>query len=119
MKCRWNLEVDESKQVLGGFLELTKEMTEKQMIAYVRKIARQYLLNSPNVSEYCIWAENENNDAQMFHISASRHWKGYIDIKIYDSIKKEFIVDTYKERYEREEQKWQEDMAKFRETYGL
>lgn len=119
MKYRWSLEVDDSKQILGGFLELTKELTEKQMIAYVRKIAREYLLNASNVNEYGIWAEDENNDDHSFHITASRHWKGYIDIRVYDATKREFIVDTAKDRYEREEQKWQEDMSKFRETYGL
>jgi len=51
MKYRWNLTVDDTKQILGGFLETTEEMSEKQMIAYVRKIAREYLLNDFNIKE--------------------------------------------------------------------
>ncbi len=119
MKYRWNLTVDDTKQIMGGFLELTKGLTEKQMIAYVRKIAREYILNSKNIDRYGIWAENEINDDYSFHITASRHWKGYIDILVFDSMKKEFIIDTAKERYEKEEQKWQEKMARFNAQYGL
>lgn len=119
MKYRWNLTVDDTKQILGGFLELTKEMTEKQMIAYVRKLAREFLISAEGVNKYGVWAEDESNDDHSFHITASRHWKGYIDIMVYDAVKQEIIVDTAKERREKEEQKWQEDMAKFYETYGL
>lgn len=119
MKYRWNLEVDDSKQILGGFLELTKELTEKQMIAYVRKIAREFMLNNPQLLQYGVWAEDENDDDHSFHITASRHWKGYIDIKVYDAQKRDFIVDTAKVRFEKEEREWQEEMAKFNEEYGL
>ncbi len=119
MKYRWNLEVDDTKQILGGFLELTKEMTEKQMIAYVRKFAREFMLNNSQISSYGVWAEDESDDDHSFHISASRHWKGFIDIQVYDAQKKEIIIDTAKERYEKEEQQWQEDMAKFNAQYGL
>lgn len=119
MKHRWNLTVDDTKQILGGFLETTEEMTEKQMIAYVRKIAREYMLNDSNISSYGVWAEDDNNDDHSFHISASRHWKGYIDILVYDAQKQEFIVDTAKDRLEKEECEWQEEMAKFNAEYGL
>lgn len=119
MKNRWNLTIDDTKQIMGGFLELTKEMTEKQMIAYVRKIAREIMLNNQNIEKYGVWAENENKDDNSFHITASRHWKGYIDILVYDSAKNEIIIDTAKERYEKEEQKWQEEMARFNAEYGL
>ncbi|MCM1139006.1 MAG: hypothetical protein NC453_10600 [Muribaculum sp.] len=119
MKNRWNLEIDDTKQILGGFLELTKEMTEKQMIAYVTKIARQYMLNESKIERYGIWAEAEEDDDISFHITASRHWKGYIDIMVYDAKQGAIIVDTARERREKEEAKWQEDMAKFYAEHNL
>lgn len=64
-------------------------------------------------------AEDESNNEHSFHITASRHWKGYIDIMVYDATKQEFIVDTAKERREKEEQEWQAEMANFYETHGL
>lgn len=54
MKCRWNLEISDTKQIMGGFLELTQEMTEKQMIAYVRKIAREFMTYNREISKYGI-----------------------------------------------------------------
>lgn len=119
MKSRWNLEIDDTKQILGGFLELTKEMTEKQMIAYVTKIVRQFMLNDSKIERYGIWAEAEEDDDISFHITASRHWKGYIDIMVYDAKKEKFIVDTAKDRREKEEAKWQEDMAEFYKEHNL
>lgn len=119
MKNRWNLEVDNNKQILGGFLETTKEMTEKQMISYVTKIAREFMLNDSKISDYGIWASVEDDDDTSFHITARRHWKGYIDILVYDAKKESFIVDTAKERREKEEAEWQEEMAAFYKEHNL
>ena len=98
MKCRWNLEVADTKQIIGGFLELTQEMTEKQMIAYVRKIAREFLTNNNDIEKYGIWAEEDGNEDHSFHIEARRHWKGGIDYRVYDAQKDEPVVDTLNDR---------------------
>lgn len=116
MKCRWNLTVDNTNQVLGGFVEVTKEMTEKQMITYVRKICRNTMLIEKGLSKYGIWSEDENDDDHSFHITANRHWHGYIDIIVYDAVKGEIIVDTAHDRYERECQKDAEEIRKFEES---
>ncbi len=116
MKCRWNLEVADTKQIIGGFLELTQEMTEKQMIAYVRKIAREFLTNNKDIEKYGIWAEEDGNEDHSFHIEASRHWKGGIDYWVYDAQKDEAIVNTLHDRLERERRKYEEDMRKLEES---
>lgn len=112
MKSRWNLEVDSTSQVLGGYLELTQEMTEKQMIAYVRKIAHEFLVNNNEISKYSIWANEDCNDDHSFHIEASRHWKGGIDYWVYDAQNDEAVVNTLHDRLERERKKYKEDMCK-------
>lgn len=120
MKCRWNLEVSDTKQIIGGFLELTQEMTEKQMIAYVRKIAREFLTNNNDIEKYCIWAEEDGNEDHSFHIEARRHWKGGIDYWVYDAQKDEAVVDTLHDRLVRERYKYEEDMRKLEESmYSL
>ena len=116
MKCRWNLEVSDTKQIIGGFLELTQEMTEKQMIAYVRKIAREFLTNNNDIEKYCIWAEEDGNEDHSFPIEAMRHWKGGIDYWVYDAQKDEAVVDTLHERLVRERYKYGEDMRKLEES---
>lgn len=116
MKCRWNLEVADTKQIMGGFLELTQEMTEKQMIAYVRKVAREFLANNKDIKKYGIWAEEDGNEDHSFHIEASRHWKCGIDYWVYDAQKDEAIVNTLHDRLERERQKYDEDMRKLEES---
>lgn len=116
MKCRWNLEVADTKQIMGGFLELTQAMTEKQMIAYVRKIAREFLINNVDVKNYEIRVEEEGNDDNSFHIDALRNWKGGIDFTVYDVQKNEFVVDTAHDRYERERKKYEEEARKFEES---
>lgn len=116
MKCRWNLEVADTKQTMGGFLELTQEMTEKQMIAYARNIAREFLANNKDIEKYGIWAEEDGNEDHSFHIEASRHWKGGIDYWVYDAQKDEAIVNTLHDRLERERRKYEEDMRKLEES---
>lgn len=116
MKCRWNLEVSDTKQIIGGFLELTQEMTEKQMIAYVRKIAREFLTNNNDIEKYGIWAEEDGNEDHSFHIEARRHWKGGIDYLVYDAQKDEAVVDTLHDRLVRERYKYDEDMRKLEES---
>ena len=116
MKCRWNLEVSDTKQIIGGFLELTQEMTEKQMIAYVRKIAREFLTNNKDIEKYGIWAEEDGNEDHSFHIEARRHWKGGIDYWVYDAQKDEAVVDTLHDRLVRERYKYEEDMRKLEES---
>ena len=116
MKCRWNLEVADTKQIIGGFLELTQEMTEKQMIAYVRKIAREFLTNNKDIEKYGIWAEEDGNEDHSFHIEAIRYWKGGIDYWVYDAQNDEAIVNTLHDRLERERRKYEEDMRKFEES---
>ena len=112
MKCRWTLEVADTKQIMGGFLELTKEMTEKQMIAYARKIAHEFLVNNKEISKYSIWAYEDCNDDHSFHIEASRHWKGGIDYWVYDAQKDEAVVNTLHDRLERERKKYEEEISK-------
>lgn len=90
-------------------------MTEKQMIAYVRKIAREYMVNNKAIEKYGIWAEVEDNDDRSFHIEAHRHFQGYIDFTVYDSMKGDIIVDTYADRLARERQKYEEERRKFEE----
>lgn len=116
MKCRWNLEISDTKQIMGGFLELTQEMTEKQMIAYVRKIAREFMTYNRDISKYGIWAEADDNEDNSFHIEASRNWKGGIEFMVYDSQKNEIIIDTCRDRLERERKKYDEEMRKFEES---
>ena len=116
MKCRWNLEISDTKQIIGGFLELTQEMTEKQMIAYVRKIAREFMTYNIEISKYGIWAEADDNEDNSFHIEASRNWKGGIEFMVYDSQKNEIIIDTCRDRLERERKKYDEEMRKFEES---
>lgn len=116
MKCRWNLEVADTKQIIGGFLELTQEMTEKQMIAYARKIAHEFLANNNDIEKYGIWAEEDGNEDHSFHIEASRHWNGGIEFMVYDSQKNEIIIDTCRDRLERERKKYDEEMRKFEES---
>ena len=116
MKCRWNLEVADTKQIIGGFLELTQEMTEKQMIAYVRKIAREFMTNNKDIEKYGIWAEADDNEDNSFHIEASRNWNGGIEFMVYDSQKNEIIIDTCRDRLERERKKYDEEMRKFEES---
>lgn len=116
MKCRWNLEVADTKQIMGGFLELTQEMTEKQMIAYVRKIAREFMTYNIDIEKYGIWVEKDGADDYSFHIEARHNWKGGIDFTVWDTQKNEFIVDTARDRYERENKKYEEDMRKLEES---
>lgn len=113
MKSKWNLEVSETKQIMGGFLELTSEMTEKQMIAYVRKIAREMMTNNKDLTKYGIWAEEDGNENNSFHIEAIRNWKGGIEFMVYDSRKDEIIIDTCRDRLERERKQYEEDMKKY------
>lgn len=61
------------------------------------------------------WAEDENDDDHSFHITASRHWKCYIDIMVFDSVKEE-IVDTAHDRFEKERQRDAEEVRKFEES---
>lgn len=116
MKCRWNLEVSDTKQIMGGFLELTQEMTEKQMIAYVRKIAREFMTNNKDINKYEIMAEKEGSDDNSFYIEARHNYKGGIDFMVYDVQKNEFIVDTARDRFQKERQKYDEAMRKFEES---
>lgn len=116
MKCRWDLTVDNTKQILGGYLETTEAMTEKQMMTYVRRICREYLLNNKEIKRYGIWVEVEDSDEYSYHIETQRTPGGYIDTKVYDAEKKEFIVDTYGDRLERQRIKYEEDMLKFEES---
>lgn len=116
MKCKWNLEVAATKQIMCGFLELTQEMTEKQMIAYAHKIAREFLTNNKHIKKYGILAEEDGNDCHSFHIEARRNWKGGIDYWVYDVQKDKAVVDTLHDRLERERQKYEEDMRKLEES---
>nr|DAU91990.1 MAG TPA: hypothetical protein [Caudoviricetes sp.] len=116
MKSRWNLEIAGTKQIMGGFIELTQEMTEKQMIAYVRKIARKFMTYNRDVEKYGIWVEKEGTDDYSFHIEARRNWKGGIDFTVWDTQKNKFIVDTARDRYERENKKYEEEMRKIEES---
>ena len=100
MKTRWTLEIGSNKQVLGGFLENTAPMTEKQMISYVRKVCRQMLANNRELKAYSIWAEDETDENRTFHIEARRN-EGYIDIQAWDAQKQVFVVDTMKDRINR------------------
>ena len=73
--------------MLGGFLENTAPMTEKQMISYVRKVCRQMLANNRELNH-------------VFHIEARRN-DSYIDIKVWDTQRKVFVVDTVQDRINR------------------
>lgn len=118
MKNRYDLTIDNTQQISGGFLETTESMTEKQMIAYVRKACRQFLLNNKEIKKYGIWAEIADSDEYSFHIEASRNPGGYIDIMVYDADKCEIIVDTYHDRLERNRKKDEEESRKFWESYN-
>lgn len=85
------------------------------MIAYVRKLCREFMIVEIGVELYGIWAEDENDDDHSFHITASRHWKCYIDIMVFDSVKEE-IVDTAHDRFEKERQRDAEEVRKFEES---
>ena len=100
MKTRWTLEIGSTEQVLGGFLENTAPMTETQMISYVRKVCRQMLANNRELKAYSIWAEDEADENHVFHIEARRN-DSYIDIKVWDTQRKVFVVDTVQDRINR------------------
>lgn len=119
MKYRWDLTVDNTKQILGGFLEEVKDMTEKQVIAYVRKIAKDFVLSNSNIDKYGVWVEEVGNGDHSFHITASRSYDKHIDILVYDALKGEHIVDTYHDRMEKERREFNEQMNKFCEEHGL
>lgn len=118
MKNRFDLIIDDTKQISGGFLETTEAMTEKQMIAYVRKTCREFLLANKEITKYGIWAEIEDSDEYSFHIEAQRNPGGYIDVMVYHADKNEIIIDTYHDRLERNRKKDEEETRKFWESYN-
>lgn len=63
MKTIYDIEINDSKEVLGGYIYTSGLMTEKQMQRELEKIGREFLKNNPDVSgiSYSAW-ESENDD---------------------------------------------------------
>lgn len=116
MKYRWDLTVDNTKQILGGYMETTEAMTEKQMITYVRRIAREYLTANKEIQSYGVWAEVEDSDEYSFHIEARRTPGGFIDYTVYDAEKNETIIDTWWARCEKRRIRHEEEMRRLEES---
>lgn len=87
-KQRYNLFVEESARVLGGYMMTTEEMTRKQLEKFMVKVARQYVKDNCEKGEsYKLIAETTEDAGEMLVISVEAWratWCRSILVNVYD-----------------------------------
>lgn len=77
MKTRFDIEVNKSDKISGGYIMTTEPLTKKQMIKVAEKMGRELLANDKNIDRvsYSCWeADNDDVENAIFvGVIISRH----------------------------------------------
>lgn len=63
MKTRFDIEINDSDKILGGFLMTTEPMTKRHVIIFMTNLGRELMRNNRDIDKasYSAW-EADNND---------------------------------------------------------
>ena len=63
MKTRFDIEIEDSDKICGGYLTTTEPMTKRQVVTYMAGLGRQLMKNDRDINrvKYSAW-EADNDD---------------------------------------------------------
>ncbi len=71
MKTRFDIEIDNSERICGGYLFTTEPMTKKQVAKVAEKLGRELLANDRclNYVSYSCWEADNDDYENAAHVS--------------------------------------------------
>lgn len=96
-KFRFDIEIENSAKICGGYLTTTKPMTIKQVEAYMIKLGKELIKNTKGLTSVSYWAWEDTEDINPAHT-----W-----ISVYKFGRKFDIMTNSKIEFERKQKKLQ------------
>ena len=96
-KFKFDIEIENSSKISGGYITTTKPMTIKQVEEFMIKLGKELIRNSKGLRSVSYWAWEENETQEPAHT-----W-----VSIYKFGRKFDIMTNSKVKFEREQKRLQ------------